>query len=329
MRLLLKEHIPLTIIYILQLFLIVIIFVLSGFRDQEPILYALFLSTCLYVFYLGYRYFTRRSLYQLLSKPLAAIEDSFIERPNEALSTAMVEFLHSQHRLYNSEIRKYEKKLQSHITFINQWVHQMKTPLSVIHLTIQDEGDPVFDSIREEVDRLATGLETVLYSTRLDSFEHDFVVEPVILYDMVNSFVSTNKRLFIRNQVYPELKVDHKWVVATDDKWLSFIFGQLITNAVRYSAGSGKKITVSVFQRGKKLVLEVSDQGIGIEKEDQKRVFEPYFTGENGRKFRESTGIGLYLVHEVCNELGHEVELESELGVGTQVRIVFQEALHT
>lgn len=99
--------------------------------------------------------------------------------------------------------------------------------------------------------------------------------------------------------------------------------GQLVTNAVRYSAGSGSKVTFSAFPRGRQVVLEVRDRGVGIPAQDLSRVFDPYFTGENGRMFTESTGMGLYLVRQVCSKLGHEVELESQKGEGTALRLVF------
>jgi len=67
----------------------------------------------------------------------------------------------------------------------------------------------------------------------------------------------------------------------------------------------------------------VSDFGVGIPKQDIPRVFQPFFTGENGRDFKESTGMGLYLVHEIAKHLGHKVEIYSEVKKGTTVRIIF------
>lgn len=70
-------------------------------------------------------------------------------------------------------------------------------------------------------------------------------------------------------------------------------------------------------------VLEVRDEGVGIPPGDLPRVFDPYFTGVNGRSFQESTGMGLYLVKQICGKLEHEVEITSEVGKGTAVRIIF------
>lgn len=87
-------------------------------------------------------------------------------------------------------------------------------------------------------------------------------------------------------------------MVETDAKWLRFILQQLLSNAIKYSAGSKGKVTVSAF------------------------------TGENGRSYKESTGMGLYLVKEIAEQLNHEIRLESEVGRGTSVQIVFPNALN-
>lgn len=152
-------------------------------------------------------------------------------------------------------------------------------------------------------------------------------MQPVQLGTVISEVIRQNKRLFIRNCVYPEVKANPDWKVESDEKWLIFVLGQLVTNAVRYSAGSGSKVTFSVFPRGRQVVLEVRDWGVGIPEHDFPRLFDPCFTGENGRIYSESTGMGLYLVRQVCDKLDHKVELESRRGEGTAVRLVFSAPL--
>lgn len=101
------------------------------------------------------------------------------------------------------------------------------------------------------------------------------------------------------------------------------MLAQVLVNAVNYTAGTDKTVTISAEQTGTGSVLQIKDQGIGISPEDLKRVFNPYFTGERGRQYHESTGMGLYLVREICARLGHTVELQSRPGEGTTVCITF------
>ena len=68
----------------------------------------------------------------------------------------------------------------------------------------------------------------------------------------------------------------------------------------------------------------IRDEGVGIPASDLNRVTQAFFTGENGRLTGESTGMGLYIASEVCNKLGHPLKIESELGAGTTVSLLFE-----
>ncbi|MDH4617391.1 sensor histidine kinase [Brevibacillus sp. AY1] len=329
MKLFLRDQWAFAAFFVVQLILLLLIFALDGYWNTSLMIYAIFLSLFFSGGFLLSRYLTHRTIYQRLSNPVQSLEELTQSHGNAPLCRAMDENCLEQYRLYKEELHAYENKQRDHITFIQQWVHQMKTPLSVIHLLLQDDDDPKSESVREEVDRLKRGLETILYLARLDRFEQDFLIEPVNLRTLVQEAVAENKRLFIRNQVYPELQIDEHWSVESDDKWLSFVLNQLLINAVRYSAGKSNKVTIRAYERGSQVVLEVQDYGIGIPREDIRRVFQPYFTGENGRKYAESTGMGLYLVKEICGKLNHAVELESMVDAGTTVRVVLSAVVPT
>lgn len=165
-----------------------------------------------------------------------------------------------------------------------------------------------------------------LYMARLNNFHEDFHVETISLKDTVTKNINGLKELFIRNGVFPVLEVHSDLKVASDAKWLKFIIYQLMTNAVRYSGERGKKVFLSAYRNGKDIILEVRDEGVGIPQEDIRRVFEPFYTGKNGRTFGESTGMGLYIVSKICDYLGHSVKLDSEVGKGTTIKIIFHNA---
>lgn len=325
MKLFLREHLPLTIWTVLQLLVTVLVFWFDGYDHWLTALYAAFLGLFLYAGYLGFRYFTHRNFYDRLSHKMDSLQELMPTSDHVPLSRALDKLIDAQYRHYHTQIRNYERRQNEHLTFINQWVHQMKTPLSVIEMTAHDEDndDPRFKSITEEADQIRRGLEMVLYAARLDSFEQDFCVEMVHLRTVAKEAIDELKRFFIQNQVYPELQVDPEIKVYSDAKWLRFVIVQLLSNAIKYSSGSGKKVTVSAEPSHKSVKLNILDLGIGIPSSDLNRVFRPFYTGENGRAFKESTGMGLYLVKEIITKLGHEVKLESEPGKGTIVEILF------
>lgn len=323
MKLFIREQLPLILIYILQLLIIIMIYWLDGYRHLSISIYAAILSGSLLIGYLVFRYVSHRSFYQRLEKPFAQLEDFANGIQTTPLAEGLQQLLESQFRHYRTDLYRYKHKLDGHIQFINQWVHQMKTPISVIHLTIQDEDDPRFIAIGDELDRLKKGLEMVLYTARLDTFERDFYVESLSLENVVRAVTSSQKRLFIRKRIFPSIQINHDIQIASDEKWLSFIITQIITNALRYTIHENRKIYFNSYRQGISIVLEITDEGVGIPPSDLPRVFDPYFTGENGRHFQESTGMGLYLVKQICEKLGHQIEIESKINQGTTIRLVF------
>lgn len=323
MRLFFREQLALILFYFLQLVVITGIYWLDGYRHLSISLYEAFLSTCLLIGYLFFRYITNRSFYQRMEKQLTSMEDFTSNVQQSPLAEGLQQLLKSQFRHYKTDLHNYKYKLEGHIQFINQWVHQMKTPLSVIHLIVQDEDDSRFIAIGDELDRLKKGLDMVLYTARLDTFERDFYVETLNLQTVARSVTSSQKRLFIRKRVFPVIEIDGGLQVASDEKWLSFAITQLMTNALRYTVEENRKIYFHGYKRGINTVLEIRDEGVGIPQSDLPRVFDPYFTGENGRNFQESTGMGLHLTKQICEKLGHRIEIESTINQGTNVRIIF------
>lgn len=323
MKLFLREHLPLFIFTLLELLGVLTVFWFDGYDHPLTALYALFIGLFLFAGYLAFRYVTHRGFYRTLARPLDSLDESVQNHEPAPLPAALGELLETQYRQYQNKLQSWERKNADYLTFMNQWVHQMKTPLSVIEMVTQEEEDERLVSISEETDRLRRGLEMVLYVARLDTFEQDFGVERVALGKLVTDAVHELKRYFIRSHVYPEVLIDESLTVQTDAKWMRFVLGQLLSNAIKYSAGSGRKVTVSAKQEGRAVILNIQDRGAGIPKADLPRVFRPFYTGENGRRFKESTGMGLYLVKEIIGKLNHRIELESDEGQGTLVRIHF------
>lgn len=326
MKLFLREHILLIVIYMLQTLMVPLLFWLDGYRGIGVSLYAIFLSLLILTVYLVYRFISRRGFYKRITTPLERLDES-LERTGEApISQALDDLLRSQYRLYFEQLQQAEERQDEHLLFMDRWVHHMKTPLSVIELMAQDLDEPVSSSLREETERMRQGLNTVLYMARLRTIAEDIHIKPVQLEKLIQEVNQDHKRFYIRHHVYPQLQVKSpNLTVETDEKWLFFMITQLIQNAVKYSTGKATQLIISLYEKNGEAVLEVKDFGIGIPVADQKRVFQKFFTGENGRKYRESTGMGLYLVKEIVERLDHRIELESEVGIGTTVRIIFSE----
>lgn len=323
LQLFIKEHFGYIIFQFILVLFIMFLYWLDGFRNVDTAIYSIVISSLLIASFLFGRYVKRYTFYNKVLSPPKQMEAA-LRRDAKSPEQEQIEvFLQELYRLYQNEVQTLYANQNRHLQFMNQWVHQMKTPLSVAELLIQEEGIVDKKSLQEEIDRMKRGLDSVLMNARIDTFEQDMQVEQVQLKQLLTEVVSENKRLFITHHVYPVISIDENFVVLTDTKWIRFVISQFITNAVKYTFEEGKKVYIDASCQEGNVMLSVRDEGIGIPAADMPRVTKPFFTGENGRKTGESTGMGLYLAKEICDKLGHELSIESELGRGTIVQVVF------
>ncbi|CAM3952163.1 sensor histidine kinase [Alicyclobacillus pomorum] len=185
------------------------------------------------------------------------------------------------------------------------------------------------DQLAEEAARMEASIDAMMYTARLNSFSFDSHLEavdvPVVLRDIVNQ----HKAEWIRRKIYPKLECprEHVWAL-TDKKWFAFIVEQIVRNALQYGhkldeQGDHVACTfwLRVFDCGNEIQIDFTDEGIGIPERDVRHVFEPFYTGANGRMHSRATGMGLYLVREVVDKLGHRVSVRSKEGDGTTVTV--------
>ncbi|MCY6372629.1 sensor histidine kinase [Clostridium ganghwense] len=325
MKLFIKDNRGYMIIYFISVLLTLGYLALLGTMKISECIYIVLFNIFILGCFLFFRYYKNKEVYRLLENGLNNLEESFIELGNSVLGENISNVLKKEHNLYEAEILKSNNTYNEHITFINQWVHQMKTPLSVIQLQIQEyEGEESFESMKGEISKLNKGLNMAMYFARLDSFQKDFIVEKVPLYKLVMSKVNEEKQMFIKNRIMPKVEIDASIEVYSDAKWMKFILEQLIVNGVKYSKDKGKELIIRAYEEENTVKLSIIDKGLGIPKKDIKRVFDPFFTGENGRKFGESTGMGLYMVKKICDNLDHKVFIDSKVGDGTTISIVLK-----
>lgn len=324
MNLFLKEQQPYIVVYYISVIISTFYCVLAGNFTLFDVIYVIIFNTFILIVFLGWQYIKTKNIYVLFKSNFNSIEETSLEQGDSFWGIHITALLRKQYQLFEKSLDQLNKKHQEHITFINQWVHQMKTPLSVIRLQLEAHaGEPYAHDISEEAFKLEKGLNMALYYARIDAFQSDFVIERTHLKSLILDSINQEKKLFIKNNIKPKVNIDDMIEVYTDVKWIKFVIEQLITNGIKYSKGKGKYLTVSGYRKEKFTILEVMDEGIGIHPKDIRRVFNPFFTGENGRILGESTGMGLYLAKKICENLNHNIYIESEVNRGTKVSILF------
>src|SRR5690625_1693681 len=210
MKLFIREHIGLIIVQMIQFISIIGILWLSGFRNIQILLYSIFLSLFFLCCYLVNAYSRRRKFYKILSIPIKELYETLQELDHVPISKALTKVLNSQYNEYQKQLIAMHEQQEDHMLFMDRWIHQMKTPISIIELMAQDLDEPTSSSFREEIDRMKTGLHMVLYMSRLRTIEQDFHIKRVSLMKVVNEVNQDNKRLFIRNNVYPQVIEEKK-----------------------------------------------------------------------------------------------------------------------
>jgi signal transduction histidine kinase len=243
------------------------------------------------------------------------------------------------HKRYNNKLNE---EMQKNIEFrriISQFIHAMKTPVTVIELATQkckdslcnedmayNINDTVMDISKENIRQLEM-LNNLLEYLRLEEFSKDYTPVAVDLSNELKQIINNRKRSFIYGNVRPSITSTEqgKVEIFTDLKWNRIMLDQIISNAIKYSPATDKmkKIDFSIERIEDKTILTISDEGIGIPQQDIHKVMDAFFTGDNGRKMENATGIGLYIVKLISENLGHEILIESQVGVGTTVRIIY------
>lgn len=306
------------ILLILLLFSIVfeIVFLLYNL-PPEAVIYAAILCSAIGLVVLAYdycKYARRHSALQELRDYITLGIDA-LPQPKALLEADYLQLIQAVHNDKIKIITRTDNERTDLIDYFTLWAHQIKTPIAAMRLLLQSAESSQNSELSMELFKIEQYVEMVLGYLRLDSSSTDYVLKKYNLGDIVRQAVRKYARVFISKKIALDLK-DTDIQVLTDEKWLLFVIEQLLSNALKYT--NEGKISINV-ENGSTLVIE--DTGIGIQPEDLPRVFEKGFTGYNGRTYKKSTGIGLYLCKRVMKKLGHGISIASEVGKGTAVRL--------
>ena len=222
----------------------------------------------------------------------------------------------------HENVKHYREIQEEYREYIETWVHEIKTPIASSKLLIENNNNDVTKKIDMQIDKIDNYVEQVLYYSRSNEVGKDYIIKEVSIEDVVKKVVKRNFRNFLEKNIKLQL-TDIKETVFCDPKWMEFIINQVISNSIKYCNTKGAVIKIYAVNEKNFVSLNIEDNGVGIVERDLKRVFEKGFTGENGRLFGMSTGMGLYLCKKLCNKLGLAISISSQEEKGTIVMIVF------
>lgn len=204
--------------------------------------------------------------------------------------------------------------------YIELWIHEIKLPISSLQLMCHNDNNLKY---LHQLKKVNDYIENVLYYSRSRTAEKDYIIKPVSLRKVfTETAIRYREELQKRKIRLHAENLDVK--VITDNKWLLYILGQLMSNSIKYmDKNKNPEIKIYAEDHTDKIILHFCDNGVGIHESDLPYVFEKSFTGHNGHTYTKSTGMGLYIVKKLCDKLGHNILINSKVGQYTDVLIIF------
>ena len=230
-----------------------------------------------------------------------------------------------------SSLRKLEDLRKNLISDIS---HEIKTPVSVIRagsetLHAGSIKDPKIvskftKSILDNSERLSEMIDDLLELEKIEFGGLVIKKEKIIPHKEINKILSTIEALLVEKKLVVENDINEDLILRTDKESFRSIFSNLLNNAIKYSP-TGSKIVFNAAKKQKSIVISIKDNGYGIEKNSIKRVFERFYRSSKARAHTKGTGLGLALVKQLSSRIGASVKVESQINVGSEFFVSFQD----
>ena len=244
-----------------------------------------------------------------------ATEEEFLE------GKILFEIISQATKSMKDDISESIRNSNDYKEYIELWVHEIKTPIATCKLLIENNDNEVTESIGEEVTKVEDYIEQVLFYARSNAVEKDYLIKEINLKKSINAVIRKNANTLIEKRVKVDIRNVDK-IVSCDSKWIEFILGQIVSNSIKYMDKKERVLKIYSENIGNDVILKICDNGIGMDEKSVIKAFEKGYTGENGRRFGKSTGMGLYLCKKLCEKLGLGINIKSKENEGTEVTIL-------
>lgn len=322
----LKDHIALILMN--GIILLMILIFLRAFRVEVS---AVFVVVCLYVaamiLSLLWDFIRKKKFYDHLINSMQELDKKYlvsemISSPGFYEGEIWTEVLADCDKSMAERVAEYRRQNQLFREYIETWVHEAKIPIASMRLMCHNHPDLDAKMIAQ-LKQLDDDINNVLFYARSENAQKDYIIKETSLKKVFHE-VAMNNRVILQLMDAEIAPRNLDILVMTDEKWLEFMLGQIISNSIKYCDAERKlKLEIWAEEISDKVMLHFRDNGIGIPASDLPRVFDKTFTGENGRKGSASTGMGLYIVRNLCDKLGHGINISSRESEYTEVTLTF------
>lgn len=326
----LKEFLKDKLIYIiLFLFSYLLIFLLFiTFKIDRSLIIAISLIFLfLLILILTIDYLKKKTFYanlfnnmKNLDKPYLVLET--IEEPSFYEGNLLYQALYEINKKVIEIIKLQERAILDFKEYIEMWIHEIKIPMQTLSLMKHNHQELFNKKAINQLKSIDDYVEQILYYVRSENSEKDYLIKRSSLEKIIGNVALKNKDVLLESKI-DLIVLNLNVYVYTDAKWLEFILNQIINNNVKYKKDNNSYIKIYVEENNNEIVLNILDNGMGINDRDLKKVFEKTFTGTNGRIKAKSTGMGLYIAKNLCTKLGSSINIKSKENEYTNVSITF------
>ncbi|WP_122642200.1 sensor histidine kinase [Luxibacter massiliensis] len=319
-----KNQLPVILINLFGMLALVLFLIANG-NQIQIVLFIFTVWLLVLVLYLLLSYLIRKKYLNKLLDIAEQLEERYLlpevmQVPEKADEQVFYQILKMAEKSMLERINEVQRERKEYKEYIEQWIHEVKTPITAMKLICENNRSPFTRELMAELENVNRFTEQALYYARSEHTEKDYSVREISLSGVVHSAIADNKYLLRQSNVMITVdEMEHS--VYTDDKWVRFILDQIISNAVKYCTDQ-PTLRFFTVKKNDKIILSIEDSGIGISQSDLPRIFEKGFTGQNGRTIHSSTGIGLYLCKRLCDKLGIGISADSQ-GEGTTISLSF------
>ena len=301
--------------------IILILFLIALKLTSSIIIFIIVFTVVIFSLILLYDYFRKRKFYNELLDKLNSLDKKYLLiemllEPNFLEGKILYDVLDEVNKNEHDLISKLKKKQDDFKEYIELWIHEVKLPIA--SLTLMNRKDKNTLRVLKELEDY---VEQILYYVRCENANNDYLIKEWDLDTIIKNVALRNKDDLLALNI--DFKVDNcNLKVLTDSKWLEFIINQIVSNSIKYKKDKDSIIEITGEDFDNYVTITICDNGKGISKSDLPRVFNKTFTGANGRSASfKSTGMGLYLCRELCEKLGHKIEIDSKVDEYTKVII--------
>lgn len=306
---------------------VILIFILLVFKSDISLIIAMEVILIILAFVILARDFIRRKKFydelminiERLDKKYLVME--MVNRPEFYEGEIFTQAFYEINKSMIENVKQYEKSINDFKDYIEMWVHEVKIPIASLLLMCHNNKDVIEKKYIEQIKKMDNYTEQVLYYVRGENAENDYIIKETDLSKIISKVALKNKDDILENGI--SFKADNvQRKVLTDGKWLEFIINQLVNNSIKYRQKQvSSYIHIFSEESNNYVQIVIEDNGMGIPTSDLPNVYKKTFTGENGRIHGKSTGMGLYIVKNLTDRLGHKIDISSKQGKYTKVTI--------